>query len=71
MPETGTRQGPLCKHIRHIRHQFGVYKVYWLVGMCCCCRVNLLADGFLTQICLYGVTTWTVNLYSLARVTQC
>lgn len=73
---TGTRQGSLCKHIRHIRHQFGICKVQWLVGMCCCCRVNLLADGFLTQILSRPESALNDQpvVYThtaLPRVTQC
>lgn len=55
-------QGSRCKHIRHIRHQFGIYKVQWLVGMCCCCRVNLLSAGFLTQILSRRRQHLTANL---------
>lgn len=68
MPETGgrrtgKRQGSVYKHFRHIRTTIGCCKVSMAQnGMCCCCRVNLLAVNFLTL---------KVNLYSLATVTQC
>lgn len=56
MPEAGTgRQGSLCRHIRHIRHQFWLTRFHGLAGRLACAVAivsTCLPSNFLTQTCL-------------------